>query len=531
MDLSSSLTWVALISSAFLLIQSLQARPTQRDWVVVSVLVGGGALLARWLDPTRGGYAGGALWLLLFMVPMLLIRRAQAAASRQDYASAERLFKVARWLHPTAELRLGCAQMAALGLARSGRIDEANALLQAHAGEDSALGIRARVELLRLQARWDELVVLGRAELDRQPQHQLVLGLAFLRALGECGERAELVKTFTKLAPLLAQPNAQAWRDVARLQLFAFCGRPQLVERLLAARLTTMSAANASYWLGTALVASGASAAAGEVLSPHVHTADVAVGQAIAARLAGSRLSTEPAPGEDKLIDYERVGLAHDALFAPAPPTAPRRLPVLRTITVAICAMFVVQLASGGSTAPRVLFELGALWPASVIEDGEWWRVFAFQFLHGGPVHVGFNLIGLWSLGRDVEPRLGTLRTLAVYFGAGTAGGLLMLFLTAFTERAPQLLVGASGGIMGLAGAEIALALRALAKHDSSTLKQQLGRSALLVGVQTTFDLVTPQVSALAHLSGVFTGFVLTWALRPPLGPKHGGSRETVRRA
>jgi rhomboid protease GluP len=354
--------------------------------------------------------------------------------------------------------------------------------------------------------------------------------LALLRALGECGERAELVTTFTKLAPLLAQPNAQAWRDVARLQLFAFCGHPQLVERLLAARLSTMSAANASYWLGTALVAGGQPTVARDVLVPHLQTADVTVGQAIAARLAGSRLTTQPAPGEDELIEHERVGLAQDALFAP-PPTAPRRLPVVRTLALLICAMFVLQLASGESASPRVLFELGALWPASVIEDREWWRVFAFQFLHAGPVHLGFNLIGLWSLGRDVEPRLGSLRTLAVYFGAGTAGGLLMLFLTAFTERAPQLLVGASGGIMGLAGAEIALALRALVQHDSSLLKRQLGRSALLVGVQTTFDLVTPQVSALAHLSGVFAGFVVTWALSPPRSPGHDGSRETPRRA
>ena len=55
-----------------------------------------------------------------------------------------------------------------------------------------------------------------------------------------------------------------------------------------------------------------------------------------------------------------------------------------------------------------------ALVPGAVA-DGEWWRVLTGGFLHFGPIHLLFNMMALWVIGRDVEPALGRGRFLAVY--------------------------------------------------------------------------------------------------------------------
>lgn len=104
----------------------------------------------------------------------------------------------------------------------------------------------------------------------------------------------------------------------------------------------------------------------------------------------------------------------------------------------------------------------------------EVWRLITFQFLHGSPLHLFFNMLGLWSFGRIVEEQLGGKRFLAFYLICGIAGGLMYLLLNllgygvfAITGKAlPGLLVqhvstaliGASAGVFGviMAAAKIA---------------------------------------------------------------------------
>src|SRR5690348_9713403 len=39
---------------------------------------------------------------------------------------------------------------------------------------------------------------------------------------------------------------------------------------------------------------------------------------------------------------------------------------------------------------------------------GEWWRLLSYAFLHGGFLHIGFNMWCLWSLGGLCESLYGT---------------------------------------------------------------------------------------------------------------------------
>ena len=79
------------------------------------------------------------------------------------------------------------------------------------------------------------------------------------------------------------------------------------------------------------------------------------------------------------------------------------------------------------------------------LELGWIWTLVTHMFLHGGLLHLGANMIALYSFGRVVENVAGVRRLLMVYFLGGIAGGLLQVFLTPTT-----LLVGASGGVFAV---------------------------------------------------------------------------------
>lgn len=75
--------------------------------------------------------------------------------------------------------------------------------------------------------------------------------------------------------------------------------------------------------------------------------------------------------------------------------------------------------------------------------------LFSAMFLHAGWLHLAGNMLFLWIFGDNVEHRLGALRYLAVYLGAGIAA---TLFFALFVPSSQVPLVGASGAISGVLG-------------------------------------------------------------------------------
>ncbi|MDH7480254.1 MAG: rhomboid family intramembrane serine protease [Syntrophomonadaceae bacterium] len=73
-------------------------------------------------------------------------------------------------------------------------------------------------------------------------------------------------------------------------------------------------------------------------------------------------------------------------------------------------------------------------------------------FLHGGWVHILGNMLYLWVFGDNVEDRLGHLRYLLFYLGAGIIGGLAQVY---FNPGSTTPVVGASGAIAGVLGAYV----------------------------------------------------------------------------
>ncbi|MEX2578021.1 MAG: rhomboid family intramembrane serine protease [Verrucomicrobiales bacterium] len=91
--------------------------------------------------------------------------------------------------------------------------------------------------------------------------------------------------------------------------------------------------------------------------------------------------------------------------------------------------------------------ERAALVKSAVIEDGEWWRTVTTGLMHGNLVHILFNGMALYSLGRVIVALVSPSLMSIVFLFTVVTGSLASLWL-----GQGQASVGASGGILGCLG-------------------------------------------------------------------------------
>ena len=130
--------------------------------------------------------------------------------------------------------------------------------------------------------------------------------------------------------------------------------------------------------------------------------------------------------------------------FGPGPIT-----PAVKWIIWANIAAFVATVIR-----PDLLNILGVR-PAAVIERYWIWQPVTYMFMHVGPAHILFNMLGIWMFGVELERRWGTPFFIKYYAASGIGGGLTMLLvsLLPFAATAPAYVtptVGASGALFGL---------------------------------------------------------------------------------
>lgn len=82
----------------------------------------------------------------------------------------------------------------------------------------------------------------------------------------------------------------------------------------------------------------------------------------------------------------------------------------------------------------------------------EWATLITSQFLHGGLLHLGGNMLFLWIFGNNIEDKLGHFKYLLFYLTCGVLAALTQWYF-AQGSNIPSL--GASGAIAGVMGAYI----------------------------------------------------------------------------
>lgn len=141
-------------------------------------------------------------------------------------------------------------------------------------------------------------------------------------------------------------------------------------------------------------------------------------------------------------------------------------------------------------------YRLGLSFGPAIVGLHQWYRLVTAMFLHGGLIHIGFNMMVLLDIGPVVEELYGSARYLFVYFLTGIVGfGFSMFFHPA---------LGASGALMGLIGVLIAVTTK------RTSLEARALRSRLISWAISVFALgFFLHADNVAHFFGLATGFLL----------------------
>jgi membrane associated rhomboid family serine protease len=123
----------------------------------------------------------------------------------------------------------------------------------------------------------------------------------------------------------------------------------------------------------------------------------------------------------------------------------------------ALQATVVCQGTAAYSQARKLGAEGAA--PFQALDSPPWWAtVFTSMFMHGGILHIAFNMLFLWIFGNNVEDSMGRPRFLLFYLLAGIVAAYTQALINVdATEPA----IGASGAIAGVLGGYLLLFPRA----------------------------------------------------------------------
>ena len=186
--------------------------------------------------------------------------------------------------------------------------------------------------------------------------------------------------------------------------------------------------------------------------------------------------------------------------FGPGPIT-----PAVKWLIIANVAMFLATLIY------EPIIVLLGLTPRLIVERFWIWQLATYLFLHGGPVHILFNMLGVWMFGVELERLWGTRQFVKYYAITGIGAGLtvlavgLLLGPNAETYRFPT--IGASGALYGL--------LLAFAYYypDRPLLMFFLfpipaKYFVMIVGAMAFLSAPQSRVSETAHLGGLVIGYL-----------------------
>jgi membrane associated rhomboid family serine protease len=152
------------------------------------------------------------------------------------------------------------------------------------------------------------------------------------------------------------------------------------------------------------------------------------------------------------------------------------------------------------------------LFPPYLFTYFAFWQFITYQFLHGGVLHLAFNMFALFMVGRYVERQIGSRSFLRLYLIGGVFAGLVNLLVQLFVS-APT--IGASGSVcavlaaFGLMNPHARLVLfifffPVTIKARTFVIVYALWTALMAIGAQDG-------VAHLAHLGGLVMGWMYVY--------------------
>ncbi|PEN13664.1 rhomboid family intramembrane serine protease [Longibacter salinarum] len=200
-----------------------------------------------------------------------------------------------------------------------------------------------------------------------------------------------------------------------------------------------------------------------------------------------------------------------------------RQPPALRVIlainvTVYVLAQFLRVLWPGGLAFIVDHFALHATFPDILLEP---WQLITYNFMHtsagfGGLLHIAFNMLWLFWIGREYEEMHGSDRMWTVYILAGIGGGLVSLLLMPLgifgNPNIP--IVGASASVLGVL---MAVAILYPYKQIALLFIGVVRLIWVVIGflvIDVLINLGSNSVALTAHWGGALSGYLFAKAER-----------------
>ena len=542
MNINQLLLWLAWISALMFAVRVLKDPQRQLGWLFPV----GGVLLSTAIGllvfPQICGWVGFGTWLLLVVVPTIAAQQASTAIQSERYGRAALWSRFAALLHPFDDWPQRAQIWSIVSVGDRLGVEVTVDRLEKHRSIGSIVGRLAIGLTYVIQSDWHGLLAwlkfhtkhkdsIAKASADTEQDTNLIV--LYLQALGETGQVDRLVAECDRLAERLENSTIRPRTYRTWLFAFAYSGDLEAVDALIASRLLDLPADARDRWRAIARVNANRSR---DRLSLPLPT-DRPLRLRVVERLRRSfrqllhlaSASTSPASSPEPLPAQQ-----------PAPPQPETRelllklerrfveevcygfhrplyFPLVTSIAIALnLLVFGLELFLGGSQNAFVLYGLGAVVPAAVLEEGQTWRLLAGTFLHFGWLHLATNMFGLFVLGQLAERWLGTLRYSLVYLASGVGSmGLVVMTVALGLDDDLRFVVGASGAVMGVFGAIGALLWRGYRRDRAVLAQQNLRTVGFLFVLQSGFDVLNPQICATCHLSGAAIGFVVAWVFAP----------------
>ncbi|MDP6669311.1 MAG: rhomboid family intramembrane serine protease [Candidatus Krumholzibacteria bacterium] len=175
---------------------------------------------------------------------------------------------------------------------------------------------------------------------------------------------------------------------------------------------------------------------------------------------------------------------------------------VMRLVTLNVLA-FLLQLVFQNSPLGNMVTQLLILHPP-LVAKGMIWQLLSYMFIHGGLMHILFNMFLLWMMGREVEVVLGSRAFLRLYFFSGLVAGLFSMTMWNAS------ILGASGAVLGILAAygrlfpdRIILAFM--------VIPMRVKYFIWFIAVLDLYGAIqgTGNIAHLAHIGGLLTGLVM----------------------
>jgi len=146
-----------------------------------------------------------------------------------------------------------------------------------------------------------------------------------------------------------------------------------------------------------------------------------------------------------------------------------------------------------------------------LVKNGEYFRLFTYQFVHIGWLHLIMNLVALKFFGPPVETIAGWPLFLGIYFFSGIAGG------AAAVHYGQPLSAGASGAVLGLLSAAIVFEFFKARGYECLTRQHNFSTLIFILIINLIIGAVEQVVDSSAHIGGLLGGAIIAFLLLPVL--------------